>query len=247
MTTPASGGLATDGGSYQVGFDTEMQQTNASKVLKIKGCGASISGAQWVSPQFLSYTINIPTKVKGTQATITVNHADAVAGSPGFPNELDGNSNGTNGQAPNKTNYTWTVSCSNPNGPPGCDYSTIPINPQIPDADFVNCWLVGSGWTDFAYTCGPATCTCAPDDPCAYGFDFESYSSGQIFGTGPFTYNMFDDPVTSVDETSGNVDITEGGCDVTLDVYTGTGTESGGEYCTDTWQEGSGPAVTYGT
>jgi hypothetical protein len=115
MTTPLPNGTASDGGSYQVVFDTQMNQANADQVLSIKGCGASISDAQWVSPTDLSYTMNVPESGSGKRATITVKSSEAEAGEPGFPNDLDGNKTGTNGLEPNKNNdYKWTVVCSHP-------------------------------------------------------------------------------------------------------------------------------------
>ena len=127
-------------GSVQ--FDTQMDTSNdPNKAIKVSGCsGATIekNSASWADDgSSLSFNILVPQNATGT-ATLTVNDhkAESMSDDGEGPNDfLDGNQSPSpaSGEAPNDSDYVWTVSCTvicitasgmgsscgNANSPPG--------------------------------------------------------------------------------------------------------------------------------
>jgi hypothetical protein len=202
-TTPQPGGTVTDGSSYQIGFDTQMNQSNTNGVVTISGCGAaSISDVSWSSPTSLSYTVNVPTRGNGKTGKLTVEYAEAVAGAPGWPNTLDGNKHEMNGQAPTGNSYTEPVTCFNSNSrPPKCSLRP-PQKPTLSPTDFYNCWIVGSSWVQIS-PCQDIQGNCAYTyDPGGLGsFSYTDYGSGGVLAE-QFNWTT---TLGSVNETTGTI------------------------------------------
>jgi hypothetical protein len=106
-------------GSVQ--FDTEMDTSNnPNSVIKVAGCGAKLQkgSASWGDDgSSLSFNFTVPQNATGT-ATLTVSDhkAEAESGGKEGPNDfLDGNQSPSpaNGEAPNDSDYAWTVNCNN--------------------------------------------------------------------------------------------------------------------------------------
>ena len=123
-----------EGGGLAVGaanpstldFDAKMDTSDPSSVVKIVGCGATISGATWNGDGTeLSYVISVPKEAVGEPATITV-HARA-ASSDGDNAALDGNEqpsdNVEGGVEPNGDDYVIHVACHARTYPVKVDYA----------------------------------------------------------------------------------------------------------------------------
>ncbi len=107
------------GGDYSgsVQFDALMDPGHPNRVVRVSGCGASISHGKWLNPSTLDFTVHVPDGSSNGKMTFTVEHtaADAftTASDEAANDELDGNEapSPDSGEAPNRTNYSWQVSC----------------------------------------------------------------------------------------------------------------------------------------
>ena len=107
------------GGDYpgSVQFDALMQPGHPDGVVRVSGCGASIASAKWLDPSTLDFTVHLPDGASNGKMTFTVPHAAAKAyygsGSAAPNDDLDGNEapSTDSGEAPNRTDYSWQVSC----------------------------------------------------------------------------------------------------------------------------------------
>jgi hypothetical protein len=228
-------------GSVQ--FDTEMDTSNdPNKVISVSGCGAKLQkgSASWGDDgSSLSFNFTVPQDATGT-ATLTVSDHKAEAESEDGegPNDfLDGNQSPSpaNGEAPNDSDYQWTLNCAGTPPPPTCSLQP-PQKPTLSDIDFATCWLLGSQWIRI-YTCSVGTGFCADNaDPGLPGtYIYPPPNIGEDVTT-----------LDSVDETTGTIEETtfsefssptgpgligSGTCtdNSTYNVYTGygTGTYSG--------------------
>ena len=119
--SPSSGaGLTGTSTPGVVAFDAKMNKANAKLVVtasKGNTCGASITNAKWNKDgTALNFAIKTPANnTSSGSVTLTVNN-EFAQGAPGGSDDakLDGNSSQNNGQSglePNRTNYTWKVTC----------------------------------------------------------------------------------------------------------------------------------------
>lgn len=106
------------GGDYpgSVQFDALMDPGHPDGIVRVSGCGASISHATWLNDGTLDFTVHLPDGSSNGTMTFTIDHtaADAFSGTSAAPNDqLDGNEapSPTSGEAPNRTDYSWQVSC----------------------------------------------------------------------------------------------------------------------------------------
>jgi hypothetical protein len=127
-SSPGEGDSLTVGAANgaTLGFDAKMDTSDAASVVKITGCGATITGARWnADGTELSYAINVPQEAVGEPATITV-HARA-ASSKGDNARLDGNQqpadNADGGVEPNGDDYVVHVACHARTFPVLVDYA----------------------------------------------------------------------------------------------------------------------------
>jgi hypothetical protein len=127
-SSPGEGDALTVGAANQatLGFDAKMDTSDPAGVVKISGCGATITGAHWNGDGTqLSYAINVPQGAVGEPATITV-HAKAASAS-GDNAELDGNQqptdNADGGVEPNGDDYVVHVACHARTFPVQVDYA----------------------------------------------------------------------------------------------------------------------------
>ena len=117
----------TAGGDYtgSVSFDALMDSSKPNSVMQVSGCGASITQAKWTDAETtLDFTVHLPDGQSGGEMKFTVGHTAAEAHG-GLPNdELSGNQppSPASGEAPNRTDYSWQVSC---------DPDVIPIKIQM--------------------------------------------------------------------------------------------------------------------
>ncbi len=149
--------LKSDGGSesntttpVEVDFDTQMDTSmDPDKAVKVSGCGAEVTpgSGDWSDDGTqLTFDVSTPADATGNLTlTVQKNKAISEATTEGKNDNLDGNQNplNTSGQAPNDTDYIWTLSCSNiciaasgigsscgtANSPPGvaCVDTTCPV------------------------------------------------------------------------------------------------------------------------
>ncbi len=102
-----------------VQFDAEMDASNADGVVTLEGCGATIKNPKWNGETKLGFDIAIPKNPTGSTITVTVHQSRAKASPADSPNHsLDGNADpqGASGEAPNRDDYTYQLSCAPPTG-----------------------------------------------------------------------------------------------------------------------------------
>ena len=97
-----------------VAFDAVMDGSSPDNIITVQGCDATVQNAKWSNDHTLAFDIAVPKTPSNTLATLTI-HNDRAKAEPGTdPNHnLDGNQQPIvfAGQAPNRDDYSWQVSC----------------------------------------------------------------------------------------------------------------------------------------
>jgi hypothetical protein len=175
----------------------------------------------------LGFNVTTPDDASGTMTLTVEDHkaeADADAGGgggPEGPNDfLDGNQSPSpaNGEAPNDSDYVWTLNCAGTPPPPKCSLRP-PQKPTLSDIDFATCWLLGSQWIHI-YTCSVGTGFCAD-------IAYPGLSGTYIYPPPNVGENTIS--LDSVDETTGTIEET-----TVEESSSTTGPITGSGTCTDT-------------